>query len=367
MSSPSSTPSPSAKKICFVCGEDCAGKPRLKDPEGRYCCKGCEGKAAGASKPQVVVKSAHVPRSAAAGIAAGAASTSAATPTSPSGSMGFDEDPIDFGSMTEAPAVVSNFVPCPGCNAPTAKGSAICMSCGCNLITGKKAKVKVSKERESNGAVTDALFKSNPLMWIIGGVIGGGIGAAIWAAVAASIGYESGWIALGVGFLTGLGVVLVAREKAGVATGGVAIVIALVAILVGKYSANSMDLDNIEAKLRSTNQSEVDDTLKLILAKGLVAEKGIGTLTFSEIKRTERASRYSSLPSHLRQRIDSMFAAFDPKERDDLKKELLDDIAANGDKYKSEGFSASFSLFDILWFILASTIAFQVGSNGQKL
>ncbi|MHC4446671.1 MAG: hypothetical protein ACYSXF_02535, partial [Planctomycetota bacterium] len=28
-------------KICGLCGEDCSGRPRIKDPKGRYYCKTC--------------------------------------------------------------------------------------------------------------------------------------------------------------------------------------------------------------------------------------------------------------------------------------------------------------------------------------
>ena len=32
-------------KICVICGEDCSGRPRIKDPKGHYYCKSCHEKA----------------------------------------------------------------------------------------------------------------------------------------------------------------------------------------------------------------------------------------------------------------------------------------------------------------------------------
>lgn len=380
MSSPSSTPSPSAKKICFVCGEDCAGKPRLKDPEGRYCCKGCEGKAAGASKPQVVVKSAHVPKSAAAGIAAGAASTSAATPTSPSGAMGFDEDPIDFGSMTEAPAVVSNFVPCPGCNAPTAKGSAICMSCGCNLITGKKAKVKVSKERESNGAVANALVKGNPLIWILAGVVGGAVGAGVWALLAVSTMKLIGLGALAIsllaaiaaGFCTGFGILLVSRERAGFGTGAMSAILAVVAVLVGKYASYSIMIDRILDKAGVTSMVVTDDDVKLWVASDLAKGDGASLFTQSEKAAIERAVEegdYELVPGKAQKATDQRIAIMSSDELEKTRSRAQADFKKDTDSaiadLKKEVFNRTVGFLDAIWVLAAAMAAYKVGSGGN--
>lgn len=32
-------------KVCVICGEDCSGRPRIKDSKGRYCCKSCHEEA----------------------------------------------------------------------------------------------------------------------------------------------------------------------------------------------------------------------------------------------------------------------------------------------------------------------------------
>jgi len=41
---------------------------------------------------------------------------------------------------------------------------------------------------------------------VLGGLGGGAIGAALWALITSLTGFQIGWMAVGVGFLTGLGV-----------------------------------------------------------------------------------------------------------------------------------------------------------------
>ena len=36
---------PQATKICIICGKDCAGQPRCRDPEGHYYHKDCHERA----------------------------------------------------------------------------------------------------------------------------------------------------------------------------------------------------------------------------------------------------------------------------------------------------------------------------------
>lgn len=76
--------------------------------------------------------------------------------------------------------------------------------------------------------------------WVLGGVLGGGAGALVWAIVGAATHYEIGWIAWGVGFLTGVGLRYAAflgdddeSTLQGVLAGG----ISLLAVLAGKVAA----------------------------------------------------------------------------------------------------------------------------------
>ena len=72
---------------------------------------------------------------------------------------------------------------------------------------------------------------------ILGGTIGGVIGAVLWAVVVYYTGYEIIWIALGIGALVGAGVQLGSGRSGGISHGGTAAIIALAAILGGKWAA----------------------------------------------------------------------------------------------------------------------------------
>ena len=66
------------------------------------------------------------------------------------------------------------------------------------------------------------------------GVVAGAIGAVAWAVVSASSGYEIGWLAVGIGGLTGYAVSRAGGRPLGVRR-GIAIGCALAGLLVGKY------------------------------------------------------------------------------------------------------------------------------------
>lgn len=71
---------------------------------------------------------------------------------------------------------------------------------------------------------------------VIGGIVGMMIGAAIWAGVAIVTKYEVGWIAIGVGALTGGGVVLLGKQR-GLIFQLIAVALAVIGIGAGKYVA----------------------------------------------------------------------------------------------------------------------------------
>ncbi len=75
---------------------------------------------------------------------------------------------------------------------------------------------------------------------LIGGLIGAAIGAAVWAAMSYYAHYELGLIAWGIGVLAGVGVRVGAGEHLNGLTGLLAVVIALVGIIAGKWGAVSL-------------------------------------------------------------------------------------------------------------------------------
>ncbi len=99
---------------------------------------------------------------------------------------------------------------------------------------------------------------------IIGGSIGGLIGAVIWAAVTFYSGWEISWIAWGIGGLVGVGVRLGTGGSGGISHGGTAAIIALVAVLGGKWTAVRFELSAFMA---------ADDAPLSVIAGTIVAER----------------------------------------------------------------------------------------------
>ena len=69
---------------------------------------------------------------------------------------------------------------------------------------------------------------------VLGGLIGGGIGAALWAGITYVTEYQIGWMAVGVGFLVGIGIRLFGKgiDKVFGIAGGV---ISIISIIIGNF------------------------------------------------------------------------------------------------------------------------------------
>lgn len=123
-------------KICGICGEDCAGRPRTKDPQGRYFCQSCYDEALERKRQGVAPPAKHpLPNV-------------GATVIDP----GVSNDEL-FADAIEAPPV-ETMSPCPSCGAGLPVGAALCVSCGYSPQTGGKfstKKMKAPREKRSIG------------------------------------------------------------------------------------------------------------------------------------------------------------------------------------------------------------------------
>ncbi len=146
-------------KTCIKCGQDCSGKPRTKDAQGRYTCRECYDKlmAARAGAPAMVqpAKAVEVkPLSAKAPVVKVTAKpVAAATPAADAyddappaeepeftlgDGAGFGEGiPLDEDAAGIASAAAAQPTACPGCGVFLPHGTVICTRCGMNTQTGK--------------------------------------------------------------------------------------------------------------------------------------------------------------------------------------------------------------------------------------
>lgn len=203
-------------KTCVICGQDCAGQPRIKNDKGQYAHKACVAK-----------KQAPEPE-----------------PLALDDDDGLAMDDL-LGDIADAPESPAMRAACPSCGNALLDGAVICMSCGHNTQSGKKLTSKVITPKDP-GAATAVAAKAGgvaalPVLWAIGGCIGGAAGAAIWAAIAYFTNFEIGYVAVLVGFLTGVGVHVASMGRgAGVIAGALAALIAIASIGAGKYAAHHL-------------------------------------------------------------------------------------------------------------------------------
>ncbi len=224
-----------AAKMCSVCGVDCSSMKRAKDASGRYICGEClerarEAKVASQGKPEVVATGPIVPK--------------AVVPALTKDGV----DPILNDLVSKSKGLDTK--PCTECGFPMPGSAILCTHCGFNTTTGKGTRIAVHKApkevKQSSGQASAVVSASTAVVGgILGGVIGGAIGAGIWTAIAYNAHSEIGWIAWAVGGLSGVGTRIGSRGATNWVTAIYATAIAATAILLGRYFAISMILDDI--------------------------------------------------------------------------------------------------------------------------
>jgi hypothetical protein len=336
-------------KPCIKCGQDCSGRPRSKDSLGRYICMECLERL---QKRQAAPR----PRPAA--------------PPAPA-----EPDLAALLAAEEASAVAVTH-PCPKCGSGLPPGSVICNSCGTDTRTGKRTRtVKAAAEdddaerpsRAGSGLVAVPMIL---LLGCLGAAIGGAIGSGIWAAVAYNLHIHSGWIAWGVGVLTGMGMIAVARGHAGAITGGLAAIIAVLAVAGGHYFTVSAEVDRIIKHGPSARVIVTDEFATAMIAREVAADmekKGAKLQWPPEAEDHETGIKKSEFPANVWAQADGRWKKLTPQERDDMKSALQQMVQERmqtaAAEIKTAGFVESFSLFDILWFLLAIGSAFSIGSG----
>lgn len=204
------------EKQCVVCGQSCAGQPRIKDASGIYAHKSCADKHQ-ADQPEFEP-------------------LDLSPEEEPEMAAFLDDLPSDIGGEPSSMRAA-----CPSCGTSVASDTVVCMSCGMNIQTGRATKVSALSATMPDSGEAGLMTQTSDIAFgilkpIVGACIGGAIGAAIWAAISFYFNYEVGYIAVLVGVLTGLGAV------AGAGGGGeivalIAVIVALLSIGTGKYIA----------------------------------------------------------------------------------------------------------------------------------
>ncbi len=125
-------------KICVVCHCDCTGRPRVKDPKGRYYCRSCYERVSGRHHAD------DPPRTAAAQRRPVQPPERPAAQPQSSEALAL-EDEGDLGLFARLPAAEREAmnapvqqIPCPGCGKLVPAGAVLCVRCGYNRQLGTR-------------------------------------------------------------------------------------------------------------------------------------------------------------------------------------------------------------------------------------
>jgi hypothetical protein len=201
---------------------------------------------------------------------------------------------------------------------------------------------------------------------VLGAVFGAIVGAIAWAAIAAYTGYEVGIIAWGVGGLVGLGAFLL--EGRGATSGIVCAVLAVLAILAGKYMA-----------LHSLNKQGLEMlTGEQGIMRGLYDETLADAAAFALVQ--SEADYPAFMVDHGYVEVESV-QEVTQWDVDAFKEEsvpMLREWAASPPSYEawqqqsgmneatlSVGFVESLGPIDVIFFVLGIGTAFRIGSGGE--
>jgi phosphate/sulfate permease len=202
-------------------------------------------------------------------------------------------------------------------------------------------------------------------------VTAGLVGAGLWAAIAYYAEMELGLLAWGIGAAVGAAMMAGVKERAGSASGVAALVIALVSIVGGKYFAVELAFGDVDSEWEQEAERMANDEEYTIswLADDVILEyeeagKPINYPPGADIDMPETKADY---PADVWAEAEQRWAAMSPKEQEDFRADVLEEYKAFYDDFageiKTEGFLASFSLFDLLWFGLGGVSAYKLGAG----
>ncbi len=199
-----------------------------------------------------------------------------------------------------------------------------------------------------------------------GGLAAGLIGAAIWGGITYATHREIGWIAWGVGLLVGLGVRLVARENDGVNYGMIAVALAFLSIVLGKYLAVALIVDDVQKELGKIQIVVTDEDMIAEKADEVAAEwraKGKAVVANNNLSDAAKKNYLPAVTAEAKKRWLAVPAADRQRKIAEEQAEFNALMADLGGQARSRGFADSFRPIDALWFILAGITAFKLGSG----
>jgi hypothetical protein len=235
---------------------------------------------------------------------------------------------------------------CPQCKDPVKRGSVICVNCGHNLRLGVNVKtIAKAKKAGSLGLAVGVAAAAAVLSGLV------------WAGIAIATNMEIGWVAIGIGFLTGWAAVMFTEERS-LRLGLAAAALAVCGLLVGKtitsnyfynkgFSEMSADPEAIEQYLfwDAVYNDDIDGELGDWLKENDPDENEIP----------------EALSSTLLEKVKKDISAMTPPEKETVVNHMVSD--AMGSIGYAERIADFMSPWDALWFLLAIVSAWRIGTG----
>ena len=201
----------------------------------------------------------------------------------------------------------------------------------------------------------------------VGGVIGGIAGAGTWVAIVHFTGYEAGFVAWGVGLLVGLGAMSAGGGRTSTLAGVAAGLIALASVLAGKAGIAYLMADEIRAQLgidgsvakEMVVSAIADEVLSEYTAQGraFLGSWPAGVLDDDDVR--------ADFPPSVWAEAERRWLTLPAREQMALRSRVERQVSASPGALFVAVFFSSFSMFDVLWLMLASMSAYKLGSSGD--
>lgn len=246
------------------------------------------------------------------------------------------------GSTPDAPAGI-----CPACHHPLQPGALICTNCGRHLKTGLGIKTVVRAKKAGSLGLA-----------VLAGGLAAVIAGAIWAGIAVVTEYEIGYVACGVGLLTGFAVCLTTRERS-VRVGLMAAGLAVCGLLIGKLLIFQWAVPGFMKKEFAKDEKEMNELVVAVLLSEAATDPAVRAWVESDTD-AERPSdpELAKKVDQIEKQVVKRFAAMTKEEKlDKLCDAAMENISL------AKRIELTCSAFDILWFLLAIGAAWKMGAG----
>lgn len=201
---------------------------------------------------------------------------------------------------------------------------------------------------------------------ILGGVIGGAMGSGAWVAIVHFTGYEVGFVAWGVGLLVGLGAMSLSGGRSTAAGAVAAGLIALTAVLAGKAGMAYLQVDEVRTQLGLDGRvgkemaitAIAEDVQKEFAAQGMAMNeqwpRGV-------LKENDPRTFYAP---QVWAEAERRWGAFSASDQMAIRSRLESHVSDEPGQLFLAAFLGSFSLYDMIWLVLASMSAYKIASSG---